>query len=72
MTLSDLPRSQCDSSVPEGGGRSHLAFVGLIGLTDGHPSDFERIDRTTFLSAMIASYSGKRASLAVERTNLLS
>ena len=56
----------------EGNGRSQLAFVGLIGVTYGRPFDFERIDRTTFLPAMIASYFGKREPLAAELTNLLS
>ena len=56
----------------EGNGRSQLAFVGLIGVTYGHPFDFERIDRTTFLPAMIASYFGKQAQLTAELTNLLS
>jgi cell filamentation protein len=56
----------------EGNGRSQLAFVGLIGVTYGRTFDFERIDRTTFLPAMIASYFGKRAPLAAELTNLLS
>lgn len=56
----------------EGNGRSQLAFVGLIGVTYGHLFDFERIDRTTFLPAMIASYFGKRAPLATELTKLLS
>lgn len=56
----------------EGNGRSQLAFVGLFGVTYGRPFDFERIDRTTFLPAMIASYFGNRAPLAAELTNLLS
>lgn len=56
----------------EGNGRSQLAFVGLIGATYGHPFDFERIDRTTFLPAMIASYFGKPALLTAELTKLLS
>lgn len=56
----------------EGNGRSQLSFVGLIGVTYGHPFDFERIDSTTFLPAMIASYFGQRARLTAELTNLLS
>ena len=56
----------------EGNGRSQLAFVGLLGMAYGRPFDFERIDRTRFLPAMIASYFGKRAPLAAELTKLLS
>ena len=55
----------------EGNGRSQRAFVGLIGVTYGRAFDFVRIDRITFLPAMIASYFGKRAPLAGELTNLL-
>jgi cell filamentation protein len=55
----------------EGNGRSQLAFVGLIGATFGHPFDFERLNRTVFLQAMIASYFGNREPLFVELKSLL-
>ncbi len=56
----------------EGNGRSQLAFVGSIGATYGHPFNFERLDKTSFLPAMIASYFGKRAPLTAELKSLLS
>jgi fido (protein-threonine AMPylation protein) len=43
----------------EGNGRAQLAFLGLIGTKAGHPFAFERIDRNTFLQAMIESFLGK-------------
>jgi cell filamentation protein len=55
----------------EGNGRSQMAFIGLIGATFGHPLAFERLDRATFLPAMIASYFGNRDLLALELRNLL-
>ncbi|MFC5861787.1 Fic/DOC family protein [Acidicapsa dinghuensis] len=55
----------------EGNGRSQMAFIGLIGANVNHPFAFERLDRTTFLPAMIASYFGNREPLIVELGNLL-
>lgn len=55
----------------EGNGRSQLAFVGLIGSTVGHQFAFERLDRKTFLAAMIASYWGKLDPLLAELKHLL-
>jgi cell filamentation protein len=40
----------------EGNGRAQLAFIGLIGASYGHPFEFERLNRETFLAAIIASY----------------
>jgi cell filamentation protein len=55
----------------EGNGRSQLAFIGLVGATFGHPYNFERLNRTTFLPAIIASYFGNLQPLIVELKNLL-
>lgn len=55
----------------EGNGRSQMAFIGLIGATFAHPFAFERLNRTTFLPAMIASYMGNRLPLIVELKSLL-
>jgi len=55
----------------EGNGRSQLAFIGLIGETFGHPFHFERLQRDTFLSAMIASFVGQLNPLILELTHLL-
>jgi cell filamentation protein len=55
----------------DGNGRSQLAFLGLLGTTFDHPFDFQKLDRDTFLPAMIASYSGDRRPLVVELEKLL-
>jgi cell filamentation protein len=55
----------------EGNGRSQLAFIGLVGATFGHPFDFERLNRNTFLPAMITSYFGNLQPLIVELKSLL-
>ncbi|HZZ40209.1 MAG TPA: Fic family protein [Acidobacteriaceae bacterium] len=55
----------------EGNGRSQLVFLGLLGTTFGHPFDFQKLDRETFLPAMIASYSGDRRRLLAELKKLL-
>lgn len=55
----------------EGNGRSQMAFIGLIGATFGHPFAFERLNRATFLPAVIASYSGNLQPLLFELKNLL-
>ncbi len=55
----------------EGNGRSQLAFLGQIGAEAGYPLAFERLDRNTFIPAMIASYSGKREPLKIELRKLL-
>jgi cell filamentation protein len=55
----------------EGNGRSQLAFIGLIGQTFGHPFHFERLERDSFLSAMIASFAGHIDPLMHELSRLL-
>lgn len=55
----------------EGNGRSQLAFMHLVALRAEHPLDFNKIDRDTFLPAMIASYAGNLAQLEAELTRLL-
>jgi cell filamentation protein len=55
----------------EGNGRSQLAFLHLLGLRAGHTFDLERINRETFLPAMIASYHGHLGPLVAELRKLL-
>lgn len=55
----------------EGNGRSQLAFVHLLGEKAGFPFDFSRVQRETFLPAMIASYSGSLKPLIGELTRLV-
>jgi len=55
----------------EGNGRTQLAFLGLIGATANHPFAFERIDRNSFLPAMIESFLGRLGPLATELGKLL-
>jgi cell filamentation protein len=55
----------------EGNGRTQLSFAGLIGATFDHPLAFERLDRATFLPAMVESFSGKQAALRMEIDKLL-
>lgn len=55
----------------EGNGRAQLAFLGLIGATANHPFAFERIDKNTFLPAMIDSFLGQFETLKVELEKLL-
>ncbi|MFZ0393609.1 MAG: Fic family protein [Terracidiphilus sp.] len=55
----------------EGNGRSQLAFMGLIGSAAGHPFKFEKLDRSTFLQAMIDSYFRRYQALTTELEKLL-
>ena len=55
----------------EGNGRSQLAFLHLLGLRSGYPFDLPRIDRETFLPAMITSFSGSNEPLVAELEKLL-
>ena len=55
----------------EGNGRSQLAFVHLLGKKTGFPFDFSRVQRETFLPAMVASYDGNLKRLIKELTRLL-
>ncbi|MEG9433096.1 Fic/DOC family protein [Terriglobus sp. ADX1] len=54
----------------EGNGRSQLAFIGLIGQTFGHPFHFERLEKDSFLAAMIASFAGQIDPLTHELARL--
>ncbi len=54
----------------EGNGRSQLAFVHLVGEKAGFPFDFSRVQRETFLPAMVASYDGDLKPLVRELTQL--
>lgn len=42
----------------EGNGRAQLSFMHLVGVHVGHPLKLERVKPTTFLPAMIESFSG--------------
>lgn len=55
----------------EGNGRAQLAFVHLLGERAGFPFDFSRVERDTFLPAMIASYDGELAPLISELRQIL-
>jgi cell filamentation protein len=55
----------------EGNGRSQLAFADLLGERAGFPFDFSRVERKTFLPAMIASYQGDLKPLIDELKRLL-
>ena len=55
----------------EGNGRSQLAFIDLLGEKAGFPFDFSRVERETFLPAMIASYDGNLKPMVDELKKLL-
>jgi cell filamentation protein len=55
----------------EGNGRAQLVFLGLLGTTFDRSFDFQKLDRDTFLPAMVASYSGDRRPLLAELEKLL-
>jgi cell filamentation protein len=55
----------------EGNGRAQLAFLGLIGATADHAFKFERLDRNTFLPAMIDSSFARYEALTSELERLL-
>lgn len=55
----------------EGNGRSQLAFLHLLGDAAGYPFDLTRLDRDTFLPAMIASYDLNTVPLLEELRRLL-
>ncbi len=56
----------------EGNGRAQLAFMGFIGATVNHPFAFERINKDTFLPAMIDSFFERLDALKRELGKLLS
>ncbi len=55
----------------EGNGRSQLAFVHLLGEAAGCPFDLSRVERDTFLPAMIASFQSEMRPLEAELASLL-
>ena len=55
----------------EGNGRSQLAFMYLLGHQAGHPLNLTRIDRDTFMPAMIGSFAGNNGPLRSELQKLL-
>ena len=55
----------------EGNGRAQLAFMHLLGEQAGFPFDFSRVQRQSFLRAMIESFSGNLVLLNKELTRLL-
>lgn len=55
----------------EGNGRAQLSFVSLIAAESGFPLDFSRVQRETFLPAMIASYDQKLDPLVARLRELL-
>jgi len=55
----------------EGNGRAQLSFVHLLGHAAGFPFDFSRVQRESFMPAMIASFHLHLAPLIAELTTLL-
>jgi cell filamentation protein len=56
----------------EGNGRTQLSFIGLLGEHSGHPFQFEKLNRETYLPAVIDSYFGRLPPLRDELRKLLS
>ena len=54
----------------EGNGRAQLSFIHLLGQAAGYPLAFKRVERETFLPAMIASYDGDLGPLTGELAKL--
>jgi cell filamentation protein len=55
----------------EGNGRSQLSFISMIGARAGFEFEFARVERDTFLPAMIASYAGALGPLRQQLSALL-
>lgn len=55
----------------EGNGRTQLSFLYLVSVRAGHPLDLSRVDRETFLPAMIDSFRGRLKPLEREIAGLL-
>ena len=55
----------------EGNGRCQLTFVAMLGRRAGLPFDFAKVERRTFLPAMIASFAGELAPLQEALRELL-
>jgi cell filamentation protein len=58
-------------SFREGNGRSQLSFMYLLGQRAGHPLALTRIDRDTFMPAMIVSFAGNNGPLRTGLQKLL-
>ena len=54
----------------EGNGRSQLSFLHILAVRAGHPLALERVQRETFIPAMIESFAGNLAPLVAELTTL--
>ncbi|OSJ08869.1 adenosine monophosphate-protein transferase [Bradyrhizobium canariense] len=54
----------------EGNGRSQLSLMYLLGQRAGHPLNLTRIDRDTFMPAMIVSFAGDNGPLRNELQKL--
>lgn len=50
----------------EGNGRAQLTFLDMIACEAGFPFDFRRIERETFMPAMIESFAGNTTKLRKE------
>lgn len=50
----------------EGNGRAQLTFIDMIACEAGFPFDFRRIERETFMPAMIESFAGDTSRLRQE------
>ena len=55
----------------EGNGRSQLSLMYLLGQRAGHPLTLTRINRDTFMPAMIVSFAGNIVPLRTELQKLL-
>lgn len=55
----------------EGNGRTQLIFAALLAARAGHPLDLAKLDPERFLAAMITSFKGDEAPLAVELGRLI-
>jgi cell filamentation protein len=65
--LADLNVIHC---FREGNGRAQLIFMHMLALRAGHPMKLERIERETFLPAMIESFGGNLGNLRREIARL--
>lgn len=50
----------------EGNGRTQNAFFALVAAEVGHPIDFDKLDPTTFLDAMVHSFDGDTIRLEAQ------
>ena len=55
----------------DGNGRAQLSFLYLLAARAGHALELDKIERETFLPAMIASFSGDTRALKEELRKLL-